>query len=410
VRRPPAAATASLAAALAAAAVAAGCGADEPGEPGEPNRIAPPEPAATTTAAASGEPARTEPARPPPAPPAQPARPAQPALRLSVAQLAGQHLVFPFAGRTVPDALTRRIRSGRAAGVVLFARNLGAPPEVRALTARLRRIPRPAGLRAPLLVMVDQEGGPVRRLPGAPRRTPRELAAAGSARLARTEGVATARTLRGAGANVDLAPVLDVPRRGGAIARERRALGSSPAAVARVGGAFAAGLQAGGVAATAKHFPGFGAARRNTDAGPAVVGLPVATLRAVDAAPFAAAVRGGVRLVMLASATYPALAPVPAVLSGRVVRRELRGRLGFRGVTISDDLEAPALAPHGGTARAAVRAARAGVDLLLFARSYAGAAGAARAVARALRSGRLSRPALERGLRRILALRAAVRR
>jgi beta-N-acetylhexosaminidase len=408
MRPPPAAATAPVAVALAAAALAAGCGGDEPGEP---NRIAPPEPAATTGAAPAG-PAGTEPARPPPptgpAPSAGPV--VQPGPRLRAAQLAGQHVVFPFAGRTVPAALARRIRSGRAAGVVLFARNLGTPSEVRALTARLRRIPRPAGLRAPLLVMVDQEGGPVRRLPGAPRRTPRELAAAGSPRLARAEGIATARTLRAAGANVDLAPVLDVPRPGGAIAREGRALGSTPAAVARVGGAFAAGLQAGGVAATAKHFPGFGAARRNTDAGPAVVRLPAATLRAVDAAPFAAAVRGGVRLVMLASATYPALAPVPSVLSGRIVRGELRGRLGFRGVTVSDDLEAPALAPHGGTTGAAVRAARAGVDLLLFARSYAGAASAARAVARALRSGRLSRPALERGLARILALRAAVRR
>jgi beta-N-acetylhexosaminidase len=388
MRPPRAAATAAVAAVALAA-----C---DGGEPGEPNRIVPPERTATTAA----------PAPPPPSPRAGPAPPR----RLSAAQLAGQHVVFPFAGRTVPAGLAHRIRSGRAAGVVLFARNLGTPSEVRALTARLRRIPRPAGLRAPLLVMVDQEGGPVRRLPGAPHRSPRELAAAGSTRLARAEGGATAGTLRAAGANVDLAPVLDVPRRGGAIAREGRGLGATAAAVARVGGAFAAGLQAGGVAATAKHFPGFGAARRNTDAGPAVVGLPASTLRAVDAVPFAAAVRGGVRLVMLASATYPALAPVPAVLSGRVVRGELRARLGFRGVTISDDLEAPALAPHGGPAGAALRAARAGVDLLLFARSYAGAAGAARAVARAVRRGALSRAALERGARRVLALRAALRR
>ncbi|HSD78894.1 MAG TPA: glycoside hydrolase family 3 N-terminal domain-containing protein, partial [Solirubrobacteraceae bacterium] len=226
---------------------------------------------------------------------------------------------------------------------------------------------------------------------------------------ARTEGGATARTLRAAGANVALAPVLDVARPGGAIEREGRALGATAGAVARVGTAFVAGLQDGAVAATAKHFPGFGAATLNTDDGAAVVGLPASTLRRVDAAPFAAAVRRGVRMVMLASATYPALSPLPAALSARVVRGELRRRLGFAGVTVSDDLETPAFARFGGAPGAAVRAARAGVDVLLCAQTYAGADRAARAVAAALREGALDRRELEDGARRVLRARAALR-
>ena len=394
---------AAAVAALVSAALACGCGGDD--EAGPPNRIAPvgeaaagggsgQAPRGSSTGASSGSGAAGSGSTGVP--------------RLTLAQLAGQHVVFPFAGPAVPAALERRIRRGEVAGVVLFARNVGPPAQVRALTARLQRIPRPAGLRAPLLVAIDQEGGPVRRLPGAPTRTPQQLAGAGSAGLARAQGRATARTLRAAGVNVDFAPVLDVPRPGGAIAREGRGLGTTPAAVGRVGVAFARGLQDGGVAASAKHFPGFGAAALNTDDGVATIGLPAATLRRVDGAPFAAAVQAGVRTVMVASARYPALSAMPASLSARVVRGELRERLGFRGVTVTDDLETPAFAAYGGAPGAAVRAARAGMDLLLCAQSNDGAARTAAAVESALRRGALSRRDLEAGLERVLALRESV--
>ena len=104
-------------------------------------------------------------------------------------------------------------------------------------------------------------------------------------------------------------------------------------------------------------------------------------LRAVDRPPFAAAIRAGAGLVMLSSAIYPTLSHAPAVLSPRVVQGELRRGLGFKGVTISDDLEAPAFASRGGASGAALAATRAGVDLLLFARTYDGADRAARALA-----------------------------
>jgi beta-N-acetylhexosaminidase len=290
---------------------------------------------------------------------------------------------------------------------VFFASNLGTPAEVRRLTRRLRAAVPPGS--PPPLLMVDQEGGAVKRLPGAPSLSPPAMAATGDPAVARAQGRATAGTLRAAGMNVDLAPVVDVPRPGGALAAEGRGFGPTAGIAGRFGAAFVAGLRAGGVAATAKHFPGFGAATLNTDNGTAVIGLPAATLRRVDRPPFAAAVRAGADLVMLSSAVYPALSPLPAVLSRRVVRGELRRGVGFRGVTISDDLEAPAFAGYGGGAGAAVRAARAGVDLLLFARSYGGAAQAAEALEAAIRAGRVSRPALEAGLRRVLALRAGLR-
>jgi beta-N-acetylhexosaminidase len=333
---------------------------------------------------------------------------ARPGPRLTDAQLAGQHVVFPFAGRTPPRALLARIRRGEAAGVIFLGANLGTPAQVRALTRSLRRVPRPAGLRAPLLLMVDQEGGSVQRLPGAPSRSAPAMAATGRPSVALAEGRATAATLRAAGMNVDLAPVVDVVRPESALQAEGRGFGSGVKRAERFGAAFTRGLRAGGVVATAKHFPGFGAAPANTDLGAVRIRVGLRELRAVDRLPFAAAIRAGAGLVMLSSAIYPTLSRAPAVLSARVVQGELREGLGFKGVTMSDDLEAPAFASRGGASGAALAATRAGVDLLLFARSYDGADRAARALADGLRSGRVDRSALEASLGRVLALRAAL--
>ncbi|MDX6723460.1 MAG: beta-N-acetylhexosaminidase [Solirubrobacteraceae bacterium] len=326
---------------------------------------------------------------------------------ISAARLAGEHVIFPFEGRRAPAGLLARLRRGEAAGVILLGRNVGTAAEVLALTRRLR-LSVPAGA-SPPLIMVDQEGGSVKRLAGAPSRGAPAMGATGDPAVARAEGRATARTLRAAGVNVDLAPVVDVARPGAALAVEGRGFGATAQVAGRFGAAFVEGLRAGGVAATAKHFPGFGSAPRNTDFGETTIPVPARTLRAVDRPPFIAAVHAGAELVMLASAVYPALSPLPAVLSRRVVETELRRGVGFDGVTVSDDLEAPAFAPHGGTGGAAVRAARAGVDLLLFARTYAGADAATRALEAAIRSGRVDRARLETGLRRIRALRARVR-
>jgi beta-N-acetylhexosaminidase len=326
---------------------------------------------------------------------------------LSAARLAGEHVVFPFAGRTAPPALLARLRRGEAAGVILLGRNVGTAAELRALTRRLRQAVPPGA--PPPLIMVDQEGGPVKRVPGAPVRSAPAMAATGDPAVARAEGRATARTLRAAGINVDLAPVVDVAREGAALAAEGRGFGSTAAVAGRFGAAFVRGLRDGGVAATAKHFPGFGAAASNTDFGTTTISLDARTLASVDRPPFSAAVRAGVDLVMLASAIYPALSPLPAVLSREVVEGHLRRRVRFSGVTVSDDLETPAFAPHGGARGAALLAADAGVDLLLFARTYEGAEGATRALAAAIRDGRADRDRLEAGLERVRALRGRLR-
>jgi beta-N-acetylhexosaminidase len=354
----------------------------------------------------AGAPTATAPPPRPGAPPPAATRAAeQAAPKLTVAQLAGQRLIACFRGTaTPPKALLARIRRGELAGVILFADNAETIAQTRRLADRLQAIPRPQGLRAPLLVLIDQEGGAVRRLRDAPpARSARQLAARGPGGV-RAAGRATARGLRRAGVNVDLAPVADLSRPGGDLARDARTFAATSQQAGRLAGAFAAGLRDGGVQATAKHFPGLGAASDNTDDRVVRIGLSAPVLRSRDEPPFAATVRAGAGLVMLANALYPALdARWPASLSPAIVQGELRDRLRFAGVTISDDLEANALRPYGSPGRLARQGVRAGIDLLLYARSYAATEEAAHALER------LPRAQLEAGAARVLALRASLR-
>ncbi|MGZ5309342.1 MAG: glycoside hydrolase family 3 N-terminal domain-containing protein [Solirubrobacterales bacterium] len=328
---------------------------------------------------------------------------------LTADQLAGQRIVCAFAGRTVPTDLARRVSRGHLAGVILFSGNIGGRAQIRRLTTSLQGVQRPVGLQQPLLVMTDQEGGQVRRLPAPPSVSAATMGARGAA-FARRQGSRTGRAMRALGINVDLAPVLDVARARGFIADQGRGFGRTPAAVAANGVGFARGLQARGVAATAKHFPGLGSTAANTDLRPARIGLPVAKLRAVDERPYAGFVAAGGKLVMVSSAVYPALDPwLLAFQSRRVVTDELRGRLGFSGVTITDSLEARAVTGTAGIDQTALRAATAGMDLLLYTSpSCADGERARLALAGALASGALPRVEFEASVTRVLALRASL--
>lgn len=325
------------------------------------------------------------------------------ASRLSPSQLAGQRIVLGFSGTRLPAAVERSIRSGGAAGVVLFSDNLPSRAAGRRLIRSLQAIPRPPGLREPLLVMTDQEGGLVKRVGGAPGLSARAMGDRGAA-FSRREGRLTAANLRDLGVNVDLAPVLDVARPGGTIAAEERGFGETASRVAATAVPFAEALQDGGVAATGKHFPGLGSARLNTDDAVQRVGLSKRTLRATDEAPYRRFVGSGGEMVMLSTAIYPAFSDKPAAFSAAVATGELRSRLGFEGVSITDALDSVAVHAFGGTAKAATAAVRAGADLLLYT-GHREAAAARRALADRLRRGKLDRAELEGSVERVLDLR-----
>lgn len=325
---------------------------------------------------------------------------------LPAEQLAGERIVAGLPGTSISPALRRAIGRGRVAGLVLFAANFPSRAAGRRLIARLQAIERPPKLRDPLLVMVDQEGGLVKRVGGAPTASAREMGGRGAAFSAR-QGRATAASLRDLGVNVDLAPVLDVGRPDGVIDQTNRSFGTTAAKVEATAIPFARALQAGGVAATGKHFPGFGAATENTDFSVERIDLSRPELRAVDERPYAAFAAAGGELVMLSTAIYPAFSDRPAAFTRAIASGELRRRLGFEGVSVTDALETPAVEDFGGTAEVAVAAARAGADLLLFAR-LGPAQRAWNALVAKLRTRALDRGEFEAAAQRVLDLRAGL--
>jgi beta-N-acetylhexosaminidase len=275
--------------------------------------------------------------------------------RLSLRQQVGQVTISSFLEPATPDYLGRRLHSRETAGVILFGFNAGTRPEWRAL---IRSVQRPAAGEA--LVMVDQEGGEVRTVGWAGPEASQLQQGAPSA--VRRTARAAARQLRGAGVNVNLAPVADVPG-GASPALGSRAFAGDAASIAARTRASIDGMRSAGVAATAKHFPGLGRAQVNTDDASAEVPGELDN----DLIPFREAIGADVPLVMLSHARYPALDPDRiASQSSSIVTGLLRQQLGFGGVIVTDSIEAQAVLDRSGLGRAAERSIRAGADLILM--------------------------------------------
>jgi beta-N-acetylhexosaminidase len=226
------------------------------------------------------------------------------------------------------------------------------------------------------------------------------------ARYSRRQGAATARNLTSVGVNVDLAPVLDVGRPGSAIRAQRRSFGSKPGRVIHTAIPFAAALESRHqVAAAGKHFPGLGAARGDTDLSVERIRLSRSRLRQVDERPYRGLIARGGDMVMISTAIYTRLSHRPAAFTREIATGELRHRLGFSGVSISDALETVSARDYGGPAKVGLAAARAGTDLLLYT-DFRAAARAGAALRKRLRDGRLDRDGFERSAQRVLDLRA----
>ena len=329
-------------------------------------------------------------------------------------QLAGQRVISSYPGLTPPASLLGDITAGNTAGVIFFGENISSLTQIAGVVAQLRQAQANSPIQVPLLLMTDQEGGLVRRLPGAPAMSEKQIGgSADPAAAATAAGTGAGQNLAGVGMNVNLAPVLDVYyKAGNFIDQYQRSYSNDPNVAATCGQAFITAQQATGVAATAKHFPGLGSATRNqnTDTGPVKLTASLTKLRSTDEVPYPPAVAAGVKLVMLSWAIYTTLDPhLPAGLSPTVIGQELRTRNGYTGVTITDAIEAGALSAFGSTGQRAVSAAGAGMDLVLCSvRDITQAETATSALATALGNGQLDPVAFNDAVNRVTALRASL--
>ncbi|SEB38490.1 beta-N-acetylhexosaminidase [Paramicrobacterium humi] len=266
-----------------------------------------------------------------------------------------------FAGTVLPDWLAERLRHGLA-GVCLFGPNIVEPAQLRRLTDAIRE----ANPRA--LIAIDEEGGDVTRLhyaSGSPYPGNAVLGRIDDETTTRQVATAVAAELARAGCNLDFAPSIDVNSNPANPVIGVRSFGAPPELVAQHGVWWIEGLQPGGVAACAKHFPGHGDTAEDSHLALPTVDVDEATLEARELVPFEAAIRAGVAAIMTSHIMLPQLEPDhPATMSSTILQQLLRTRLGFDGLIVSDALDMAGASAAIGMAEAAVRALSAGVDLL----------------------------------------------
>ncbi len=327
----------------------------------------------------------------------------------TVRQLVGQKLVVSMSGTTPSASLISRAHDGNIGGVIIHSTNFTSAANLSAITTRLQRAAANGG-QPPLLIAVDQEGGPVKTISWIPPTiSPRRMGELGSSDVAHRQGRRTGVALLDLGVNFDLAPVADVPASTSSFMYlQGRTWSLRAARTARLANAFAIGLADGGALASMKHFPGLGFARLNTDTNVVHIHATKSQLRP-GLTPYQTAVTKGVPLVMLSNAVYEAYDRGHAAGWSRVIGfKLLRGQLGFRGVTITDSLDGAAHTRGIAVDPLAIRAAKAGTDMLLLTGSEAASRSAYRSLVEAVSAGRISVARLQASYQRILALKTGL--
>ena len=285
----------------------------------------------------------------------------------------GQLFMVGVPGLVLDDSTRRLIEEFQINNFIYFKRNVESPPQLRQLSADLRTTCAENNL-APPLIAIDQEGGTVTRLPPPFTQFPdaRILADSVNPEKALADyGLTCARELLDIGVNMNLAPVLDVCATGKNFFMERRALGSSPEKVGRLGSIIIKAMQDNGVAACGKHFPGLGAATVDPHFKLPQVARSKEELLATDIPPFRQAIQSGMATIMTSHTIYQNLdADNPATLSAPILTTMLRDEMGYNGVIITDDLEMGAIENEGSIDQAALLAFQAGADLLLVCHSH----------------------------------------
>lgn len=283
-------------------------------------------------------------------------------------QLAGQRLVVGFRGKALDDDLRFMIREMHVGGLILFKRNVSDPSQVSELCQAAQACAVESG-KPPLVIAIDQEGGPVARL-GPPFTVfpgNRAIGAARSEKAAREFATITARELKGVGITVNLAPVLDVAPQGLNSVMADRVFGEEPELVACLGKAVIETLQNNGITATAKHFPGIGRTTADSHVDLPYLDVDRRLLDSTDLVPFSAAIEGGVEAVMLSHVVYRDLDSAwPASLSTVIARDLLREAMGFKGITMTDDLDMGAIDKHFDVETTVRRISDAEIDIALI--------------------------------------------
>ncbi len=329
---------------------------------------------------------------------------------LTLEEKLGQLFWVGLPGTELTDEIRQLLAEGKVGGVVLFGRQGSDPEILRRLTAELQAAAAARDRATPgLVIAVDHEGGLVQRFGPPFTQWPPAMAlgATRSVEYAEAMGRAMARELSAVGVNMNLAPVADVNNNPANPVIGTRSFGEEPELVARMAAALAAGLQAEGVSAAAKHFPGHGDTAVDSHLDLPVIPHGRERLDRVELVPFRAAVGAGIDAVMVAHVAFPAVAGDgrPASLSPDVVAGLLKEKLGFGGVALTDALDGmAAITDYYGVNEGLVLAVEAGADALLVTESFGRQQALFEGLLQAVREGRIPEGRIRDAAGRVLAL------
>lgn len=318
-------------------------------------------------------------------------------------------MVVGFYGTEISPEIKELIHDYHIGGIILFARNIGTPKEILTLTTALQREAKKADYTHPLLICLDQENGVVRRLgegttlfPGA-----MTLGATDDPNLAYQVGFATGKELKALGINWNLAPVLDVNNNPNNPVIGVRSFGESPEKVAEFGRASMKGMQDAGVITTLKHFPGHGDTAVDSHLDLPVISHDRKRLNEIELYPFQKNIEAGADIVMTAHVYFPAIEPeagVPATLSSKVITGLLREELDFSNVITTDCMEMNAISEGVGTEKGAVKAVKAGVDIIMISHTFGRQIGAIKEMIKAVENGEIAEKMIDQSNQRIQSL------
>jgi beta-N-acetylhexosaminidase len=336
---------------------------------------------------------------------------------LTIEEKVGQMLMPDFRnwnGENVTEMLPeieQLVKDYHLGGVILFRENVVTTEQTAKLVSEYQEAAEKFGL----LMTIDQEGGIVTRLQsGTDMPGNMALGATRSEEISRKVGKAIGEELASLGINMNFAPVMDVNNNPDNPVIGVRSFGEDPELVAKMGVAYTEGLQSAGVAATAKHFPGHGDTAVDSHLGLPEVPHDKERLKEVELYPFQKGMEAGIDAIMTAHVTFPKIddtkavsqktgeeIAIPATLSYKVLTELMREEMGYEGVITTDAMNMKAIADHFGPVEAAIRAVKAGTDIVLMPVGLEEVAGG---LLNAVNSGEISEERIEASVERILTL------
>ena len=332
-------------------------------------------------------------------------------MEMTLRQKLGQKLIFAFYGTELSPEFKKILKTYSIGNVIIFARNVASAQQLRALCQEIRQeILANTGV-IPLIV-IDQEGGMVTRLPEDAVTVPCAMAlgATGNPDNGRIASEITIRQLRSLGANFNMAPVLDINTNPSNPVIGIRSFGDSPRLVSEFGLASVKAYENSGVLCCGKHFPGHGDTNVDSHRGLPRVDKTLDQLEQAELIPFQEAIAQGIPAIMTSHILFPELEPenVPCTMSRKIITGLLKERLGFQGLIVSDCMEMDAIKDHYGTAKGSVAAVRAGVDLVEISLSPNLMVDAAQALYEAALAGELDMDEIDASVEKILAFKKKI--